>query len=86
MNYILCYSKLLILKNIDMILVTNYKTGLRSEPLHNVMPDKRIVFDKNAMTLEINESLIVSVFETLPHMRNIPANKSWFESNIYHLR
>jgi hypothetical protein len=69
-----------------MILVTNYKTGLRSEPIHNVMPDKRIVFDKKMMEIEINEAVSIGVFETLPYMRNIPANKSWFESNIYHLR
>ena len=69
-----------------MILVTNYKTGLRSEPMHNVMPDKRIVFDKETMELEINEAISIGVFETLPYMRNIPANKSWFENNIYHLR
>ena len=68
-----------------MILVTNYKTGLRSEPIQNVMPDRRILFDKKAMEIEINESIIVGVFEKLPKMRNIQCNKHWFESNIYHL-
>jgi len=69
-----------------MILVTNYKTGLRAEPIQNVMPDKRVKFDKKTMELEINEAISIGVFETLPYMRNIPNNKSWFESNIYHLR
>ena len=69
-----------------MILVTNYKTGLRSEPINNVIPGKRIKFDEKSMELLINENLSVGVFETVPHMRTINANKIWFESNIYHLR
>lgn len=69
-----------------MILVTNYSKGIKGVPIQNVMPDKRIVFDKNAMTIEINESINVGVFEKIPYMRNIPANKSWFENNIYHLK
>lgn len=69
-----------------MVLVTNYKTGLINEPIQNVMPDKRIKFDKNNMVIELNESVSIGVFETLPYMRNIPANKSWFENNIYHLK
>ena len=69
-----------------MVLVTNYKTGLRSVPIQNVMPEKRIVFDKKAMEIEINEAVSIGVFETLPYMRNIPANKKWFETDIYHLR
>ena len=69
-----------------MILVTNYKAGIKSEPIQNVMPDKRIVFDSDSMELTINESCSIGVFEALPYMRNIPSNKSWFDRNIYHLR
>ena len=69
-----------------MILVTNYKTGLRAEPIQNVMTCKRVNFDKKTMKLEINEAVSIGVFETLPYMRDIPSNKSWFEKNIYHLR
>jgi len=69
-----------------MILVTNYKTGLRSKPIQDVMPYKRIKFDKNTMEIEINEAVSIGVFEALPYMRNTPSNKSWFENNIYHLR
>ena len=68
-----------------MILITNYKTGLRSEPIQNVMPGKRIKFNKEAMEIEINESVSIGVFDEVPYMRNIAANKAWFEGNIYHL-
>ena len=66
-----------------MILVTNYKTGIKGEPIENIMPDKRIVFDKNTMTIEINECVNVGVFETIPKMRELHVTKSWFENNIY---
>lgn len=68
-----------------MILVTNYKLGLFGEPIENVMPNKRIIFDEIAMELTINESSFIGVFKTVPYMRNIPNNKTWFEQNIYHL-
>ncbi len=74
------------LSNTEMILVTNYKLGIKGEPIENVMPHKRIVFDKASMELTINENLFVHVFIEVPYMRNTPSNKSWFSRNIYHLR
>lgn len=69
-----------------MILVTNYKKGIKSQPIQDIFPDKRIVFDKNTMTIEINECVNVGVFDTMPNMRDLPINKGWFENNIYHLK
>jgi hypothetical protein len=70
----------------ETILVTNYKEGFFSIPINKIMPNKRIIFNKNDMEIIINESVSVGVFEKIPYMRNIPSNNSWFKNNIYHLR
>lgn len=69
-----------------MVLVTNYKKGLKGVPVESVMPDKRISFDKDSMELTINETLTIGVFDLIPYMRKTNNNKGWFEIDIYHLR
>ena len=69
-----------------MILVTNYRLGIANVPIKDVMPDKRLHFNKEQMELTINENLSVGVFEVLPHLRNSTNNKDWFERNLYHLK
>ena len=73
-------------KRDEMILVTNYSLGLANVPIKNVMPDKRVYFNKKQMELTINESLSVGVFEVLPQLRDDTNNKVWFERNLYHLK
>ena len=63
--------------------VTNYKTGLKAEPVQNVHPHAEFKLD--GRELSINDGLFVHVFDKLPYMRNMEVNKQWFESNIYHL-
>lgn len=73
------------MKNINEILVSNYKLGFFNKPIKEVFPNARMEWEtapKNS--LAINESLFIHVFDTIPNMRNIPVNRQWFETNLYH--
>lgn len=63
--------------------VTNYRTGLKAEPIQNV--HKKAEFKLEGRELSINDALFVHVFDEIPQMRYLEVNKSWFQSNIYHL-
>ena len=59
------------------LLVTNYKAGYIKKPITlNLAHQYGNEYQNEALTQ-------IHIFESLPFMRNIPVNKSWFETDIF---
>lgn len=61
--------------------VTNYKAGIIKQNI--VLENVTFEHKNNNNDIAINGCLFIHVFDRLPYLRNIPANKEWFEKNIY---
>jgi hypothetical protein len=66
------------------IYITNYAKNWINKPLLEVYTNSNFNFCNKSKTLTINDCLFVYVFSKIPFMRNIPNNKMWFKSDIYH--
>ena len=64
------------------VLVTNYKKGIFNKPLLELQTKEKFELSKNELV--INDNLQCHVFDSLPKMRNLEENKSWFNRNLYH--
>lgn len=66
------------------VLVTNYKKGIFNKPLLELQTNEKFELSKNELV--INDNLQCHVFNSLPKMRNLDVNKSWFNTNLYHFK
>lgn len=65
------------------LLVTNYAKNIIKKPINEFEPFKNMRLKINDTgELEVNECLFYHIFDTLPMMRNIPANKDWFNNYL----
>jgi hypothetical protein len=67
------------------IKVTNYGKGIFAMKATDYLIGKRLFFDPTLMEITINDCVNYSVFYTIPKLRNISANKSWFQADIFHI-
>lgn len=65
------------------IYVTNYEKKIFKQPIENIF-NNPIIEQRDANEICLNHSLFIHVFNTIPFVRSIPTNKTWFKRNIYH--
>lgn len=61
------------------LLLTNYEKGIHGKEI-----DLDLKPYSTGNDFENEFGTVIHIFDSLPFMRNIPANKGWFKQNIYH--